>query len=258
MQKKYCLVVLELLVAVLMFSIPIQLSISFYDNHSNPERSKILELLQQKAKIDEIFEVIDEVAFQENDYSAEDVDLYVMINTKVIGYSESSPKELISSASILFQGDYFDTFINSSALEDYQLHSDNIYKTLVDKKTSLFEAIIEEHKQTRDQAVQYELENYASQAIQFWKTPVSQGGAGQKVSKVNTEDVSIFLGFMGDNLSLITDNGEFRVISCSGDTVVLKGVGCYAESDGNYQIDTVTVNLSSGIVKHQKSLGKSF
>lgn len=111
------------------------------------------------------------------------------------------------------------------------------------------------------QAVAGELQNYASQSIQYFKTPKSQGGAGQDKTEVTVTKVATFLGFIQANNSLTSDNGEFRVTSVAtgGDSclVVLKGLGVEIKNNVKPLI-TTTVNLNSSQINSSVSTGTTF
>ena len=107
------------------------------------------------------------------------------------------------------------------------------------------------------QAVASELQNYGSQAIQYYKTPTSQGGAGQDSTNVTVAKVATFLGFTGANNSLASDNGEFRVMAVSGTTVTLKGKGVELKAAKNPLI-TTTVSLAAGTITSSVSSGTAF
>jgi len=97
------------------------------------------------------------------------------------------------------------------------------------------------------QAVASELQNYGSQCIQFYKTPKSQGGAGQDAAAVSADTVAIFLGFTGAGNTMASDNGTFQVTSTSGTTVVLTGKGKELKRAA-YPMVTTTVELEEGTI----------
>ncbi len=107
------------------------------------------------------------------------------------------------------------------------------------------------------QAVASELQNYGSQAIQYYKTPKSQGGAGQDSLEVTVTKVATFLGFTGANDSLTSDNGEFRVTGVSGTTVTLKGKGVELKAAKNPLV-TTTIALAAGTITSSVSSGTTF
>jgi len=93
-------------------------------------------------------------------------------------------------------------------------------------------------------AVNSELQNYASQVIQFYYTPESQGGAGRDGRNVTLDKVSLFIGFLGQFYNLSTDNGEFRVTSTDHQWVELQGVG-KVKRKNLYPSVTTTIDLKS-------------
>ena len=107
------------------------------------------------------------------------------------------------------------------------------------------------------QAVSGELQNYASQVIQFYKTPTSQGGAGQDSTNVTIANVATFIGFTSDDDGLSTDNGEFRVTAASGNSVTLKGLGKELK-DAKNPLVTTTVDLAAGSISSTVSSGTGF
>lgn len=99
------------------------------------------------------------------------------------------------------------------------------------------------------QAVAAELSTYAHSVLQWWKTPVSQGGAGKEMPDENAEDaVAVFIGFVdsaGAAADLTTDTGTFSVDEAIGTTVKLTGEGT-EKRGGNFPDLTTTVNLETG------------
>jgi hypothetical protein len=113
------------------------------------------------------------------------------------------------------------------------------------------------------QAVAAELQNYATQAIQFYKTPVSQGGAGQDSTKVTVSSLSAFLGFTSPSVrvmmssSMITDNGEYRIMAVTGNTVMLQGMGVETKA-GKHPLIYTNVELNTGNITSTVSSGTEF
>jgi hypothetical protein len=101
---------------------------------------------------------------------------------------------------------------------------------------------------SNQQAVAGELQNYGSQAVQYWKTPISQGGAGQTANVPTTALISAFIGFnTGDTLT--TENGVYKVNAYdqANKRVTLIGIGNNNRA-GKYPMCTTTVNLDGGII----------
>ncbi len=105
-------------------------------------------------------------------------------------------------------------------------------------------------------AIAGELQNYAAQVIQFWKTPESQGGGGQLEANNTIAKIAPFIGFTytapggggepEDNL-LVSENGRYRIASTATNTVILEGIGNTAKNS-NYPKITTTVVLNPGTV----------
>ena len=110
---------------------------------------------------------------------------------------------------------------------------------------------------SNQQAVSGELQNYASQVVQYYKTPTAQGGAGQDSTLVNAAGVAVFIGFTGANNSITTDNGEFRVTAAANTAVTLKGLGKEKKSNKFPKI-TTTINLNTGTINSAVSSGTDF
>src|SRR5512133_3662632 len=101
---------------------------------------------------------------------------------------------------------------------------------------------------SNQQAVSGELQNYASQVIQYWKTPTSQGGAGQSTTGVSASTIATFIGFDPTALTLTTDNGTFKVAyTAAADEVTLYGLGT-EDKGGNKPLVTTTVTLSTSAI----------
>jgi cell shape-determining protein MreC len=94
------------------------------------------------------------------------------------------------------------------------------------------------------QAVASELNGFATQIIEFWKTPASLGGAGKVISNVTVTRTATYIGFTATSpYNFISDNGEYRITGISGNIVTLKGLG--TETKGNNKpLLTTAVNVT--------------
>jgi hypothetical protein len=98
------------------------------------------------------------------------------------------------------------------------------------------------------QAVTGELQHYGSQVIQYWKTPISQGGAGQNITVPTLSSIATFIGFnAGDTLT--TETGVYKVNAYDAATkhVTLIGIGNNNRA-GKYPLCTTDVALEIGVV----------
>ena len=107
------------------------------------------------------------------------------------------------------------------------------------------------------QALTGEMQDYAARAVHFFKTPISQGGAGQDSSRISYQSVAGYIGFTAPHYGNVTENGEFRVISSSGVNVTFEGMG-NALKNNEYPIITTTVNCDTGVMTSTISTGTEF
>jgi hypothetical protein len=102
-----------------------------------------------------------------------------------------------------------------------------------------------------EQAVVGDLSNLGTQVIQFWKTPIGQGGASHLTAEVTENHVAKFLGFDGTGNTLNAPDGIFRVadIIIAPDTlnVILEGIGDTPKGT-YYPFVTTTVDLKRSII----------
>lgn len=98
------------------------------------------------------------------------------------------------------------------------------------------------------QAVATELNTYGNNAMQWWKTPVGQGGAGRTFDAETADDaIAAYIGF-GANANAVhsTPTGKFKVTSAASDTnVQITGIGT-ENKDTVYPMVVSTVNLVTG------------
>ncbi len=96
------------------------------------------------------------------------------------------------------------------------------------------------------QAVATELNTYGNAAMQWWKTPKSQGGAGKDFTGATASTIAEFIGFDEESETLTTDTGQFKVTgAATADKVIIEGIG--TEKKGtNYPHVKATVDLVEG------------
>jgi hypothetical protein len=107
------------------------------------------------------------------------------------------------------------------------------------------------------QAVASELTSFATQVVQFWKTPASLGGGGSVSGNLTVAKVADYIGFNDANESTTNDSGEYRVISVAGTVVTLKGLGT-AEKGGNKPLITTTVDVTNSAITTTVGTGSGF
>lgn len=112
---------------------------------------------------------------------------------------------------------------------------------------------------SNQQAVAAELQNYGSQVVQYWKTPISQGGAGQDPTAPTIARIAAFIGFDptagGSDDSLSTENGIYTIDAYNATggpnntpMVTLRGIG-NNNRGGKYPMVTTEVLLNGDIIR---------
>ena len=101
-------------------------------------------------------------------------------------------------------------------------------------------------------AIAADAQSYASQIVQYYKTPLSQGGAGGTLATGDEAKIADFIGWgsteAGAANNMKNDNGEFTII-VTGDTQVVV-LGLSKEDNGKTKpaIET-TITLPQGEIK---------
>ena len=94
-------------------------------------------------------------------------------------------------------------------------------------------------------AIASDAQSFATQVVQFYKTPLSQGGAGKDGKKLITADIASYIGW-GSNTTVDNDNGYYTILSDGTDTteatiVTITGIG--KEKNGS-KIPTVVTTFT--------------
>jgi hypothetical protein len=90
-------------------------------------------------------------------------------------------------------------------------------------------------------------QSFATQIVQYYKTPKSQGGfGGEDVDSLVVADISGYLGFDATTNSTTNENGTYTIsLDGTSGMPVITGVGSAEKDSKNPQIVT-TVELPSG------------
>lgn len=107
------------------------------------------------------------------------------------------------------------------------------------------------------QAVASELQNYGVLVLQYYKTTKAQGGAGQDSTNISIDVMSTFMGFSGENHSVVSENGEFRIMSLNGSVLTLKGLGTEIR-ESKRPLVTTRVYMATGQIIATVSSGTTF
>ena len=92
-------------------------------------------------------------------------------------------------------------------------------------------------------ALASETNNYAAQVIQYWKTPVAQGGAGRVIGTMTGANIGAFMG--KGAATFTTDNGSYTIGDGASGTVTITAVGNEGQ-DGSRPKFVAVITLDSG------------
>jgi hypothetical protein len=96
-------------------------------------------------------------------------------------------------------------------------------------------------------AIAADAQNYASQVVQYYKTPTSQGGLSGNLSGVNAADIGSFIGWGGATLT-DNENGDYKVVpDATNNKVSVYGLG-KEEKGGNKPAVRTTITFPEGSI----------
>lgn len=98
-------------------------------------------------------------------------------------------------------------------------------------------------------AIAADAQNYASQVVQYYKTPISQGGAGGNLSGVTAAKIGSFIGWGGATLKDNNENGDYKVVPDTNQVIVL-GLG-KEEKGGSKPAVKTTIAFPAGTISAQ-------
>ncbi|HOZ02121.1 MAG TPA: hypothetical protein PLG20_09910 [Candidatus Syntrophosphaera sp.] len=106
---------------------------------------------------------------------------------------------------------------------------------------------------SNQQAVASELNNYAAMAIQWWKTPIAQGGGGQVLTDITAAKIATWVGLTETDWTTtttnITDSGYFWVDGATtAGIVTIIGVGDEVRNSNKPKV-TTTIDLTDSSVE---------
>ena len=94
-------------------------------------------------------------------------------------------------------------------------------------------------------AIAADAQSYASQIVQYYKTPESQGGAGTPTAAMTAADIGKFIGWGGATLSDKNENGDYVITVTDASEVIVYGLGKEVK-DGKRPAVQTKVTLASG------------
>ncbi len=93
-------------------------------------------------------------------------------------------------------------------------------------------------------AIAADAQNFATQVVQYYKTPASQGGADKTMANMTKDKISSFIGWEG--ITTTTENGEYALIVTDNNVYVL-GLG--EETKGkNHPAVRTTIAFPAGTI----------
>ncbi|MCB5271664.1 MAG: hypothetical protein LHW56_07445 [Candidatus Cloacimonetes bacterium] len=109
-------------------------------------------------------------------------------------------------------------------------------------------------------ALAADAQSFGTQIIQYYKTPISQGGNGRVLANMTKESIAGYIGWTGMTTgdtptydgTTTTENGKFTITTDKVDAIVITGVGNEIKGDKNPQVVT-TITLSTGDITSELS-----
>ena len=118
--------------------------------------------------------------------------------------------------------------------------------------------------QANIQAMTVELQTFRARAAEYWRLPVGLGGAGQDITRTDTEGLALYLGFEPSygkviqvTFSFNSDNGEYHFQSCNDSVMTILALG--KEAKGNkYPFVSLTYDMMTDETEIDISAAESF
>ena len=96
-------------------------------------------------------------------------------------------------------------------------------------------------------ALAAEAQNYASQVVQYYKTPLSQGGAGGTIAEADTTKIGQFIGWGAGFTN--TETGVFKIKTVTPTSVMIEGYGKEAKgTSAKYPKLQTTITFPKGTI----------
>ena len=93
-------------------------------------------------------------------------------------------------------------------------------------------------------AIAADAQSYASQIVQYYKTPISQGGAGGDLTNVTADDIGSFIGWGGKE-NTDGDSGRYQISRVEATEVDITGIGTEVKNGNSPKIVT-TISFPDG------------
>ena len=115
-------------------------------------------------------------------------------------------------------------------------------------------------------AVAAEMQQLSTNVIQYWKTPVGMGGAGQNIAFAHSDSLGTNLGFVFESAkspgqssywASTSDNGEYRLIGIENSVVTFQALGVETKHHLHPRVET-KIHLISGLIRTTFSEAEGF
>lgn len=93
-------------------------------------------------------------------------------------------------------------------------------------------------------AIATDAQNFATQVVQYYKTPASQGGADRNMTNMTVANISSFIGWEG--ITTTTENGEYA-LSVTSPNVYVMGLS-KEEKGGKRPAVRTTITFPAGTI----------
>lgn len=95
-------------------------------------------------------------------------------------------------------------------------------------------------------AIAADAQSFASQVVQYYKTPTSQGGAGGSVAAGMEDEIGEFIGWGADRTK--NDSGEYIIeVAATDTTVTIYGLGTEVKGENRPAVRTIVKVATGGI-----------
>lgn len=238
-----------------------RMPIEVFVHKPNAASRAILNALQGKIRQDSRFTLVNDYASSDMESikignetihfieeALDDFDFLLLLNARDVSTQNTS--QVVVAMDMIIQGVLFDTDIFLATDLSYSQIADMLFQNL-DSYAGLSSLYQNQAMNTNRQAVASDLSNYMAEILQYWLTPISQGGAGQDLSKLTPSLISERLGFNVRN-GQVTENGRYTILSVNKYTVKIQGTmnvaneqGVFGTLTGSVDCKTRTTNIEN-------------
>lgn len=121
------------------------------------------------------------------------------------------------------KGMLFHSEIMQTALGTPQAVAEAVYRERLMFFHPLMQPMAQQEELTYQRVLRQRISEYLTEIIQYWLTPIVQGGAGQTVAQLTKAKLNERLGFPQSG-AMMLDTGTVEIISIKGTVVQIKGI----------------------------------